>query len=293
MPSSIRSLPGCRAAASRKTVRALGATCALLALSALAATPASAQSLRGSRASMDRQNAQARAHHYTFLASSGEVYRFAERGYLVHVPGNSDYLVKRGVSFPYARPEVKLFLERLGAQYRAACGERLVVTSLTRPKSRQPRNASPRSVHPTGMAIDLRVSQNGRCRSWIESTFLSLEARGVLEANREYHPPHYHVALFPRPYVRYVERIDDSAEGDLRLASAPSNGSDAGTIVAASRGGLDDGGTTRYTVRRGDTLWRIARTHGTTVSRLKAVNAIRSSRIQPGQVLSIPVRTAR
>ncbi len=146
------------------------------------------------------------------------------------------------------------------------------------------------------MALDLRVSQNGRCRSWIEATFLSLEARGVLEANREYRPPHYHVALFPQPYVRYVERMEGSVDDDLRLASAPSGGSAGSrgsTIVAASRGGLGDGGTTRYTVRRGDTLWRIAQAHGTTVSRLKAVNAIRSSRIKPGQVLSIPVRTAR
>ena len=38
----------------------------------------------------------------------------------------------------YARPEVVLFLERLGKQYREACGEPLVVTSLTRPKSSQP-----------------------------------------------------------------------------------------------------------------------------------------------------------
>ena len=32
-----------------------------------------------------------------------------------------------------ARPEVALFIRRLAAQYRAACGEQLVVTSLTRP----------------------------------------------------------------------------------------------------------------------------------------------------------------
>lgn len=289
MPSSIRSLPGYRALG----LRVLGAICALLTLAALAALPASAQSLRGSRASMDRQNAQARAHDYTFLANSGEVYRFVERGYLVRVSGNSDYVLKSGVSFPYARPEVVLFLQRLGAQYRSACGERLVVTSLTRPKNRQPRNASARSVHPTGMALDLRVSQNGRCRSWIERTFLALEADGVLEANREYRPPHYHVALFPQPYVRYVQRIDGPVGDDLRLASARSGGSGGSTIVAASRGSLSGGGTTRYTVRRGDTLWRIAQTHGTTVSQLKAANAIRSSRIKPGQVLAIPVRTAR
>lgn len=283
MSSPIRSLPGTRALA----FRAPGVLCALVALAAsaaLTAAPASAQSLRGSRASMDRQNAQARAHDYTFLAHPGQVYRFVERGYLVRIPGNGDYQLKAGVAFPYARPEVKLFLERLGSQYRAACGERLVVTSLTRPRSRQPRNASARSVHPTGMAMDLRVSHNGRCRSWIERTFLSLEASGVLEANREYRPPHYHVALFPRPYVRYVERLDDGP-GDVRVATAPSGRT---AIVQASGGSAPV--AARYTVRRGDTLWRIAQSHGITVSRLKAVNAIRSSRIKPGQVLAIPAR---
>lgn len=283
MPSSIRSLPGTRALG----FRAPGVLCALLALTALVSTtaaPASAQSLRGSRASMDRQNAQARAHDYTFLANSGQVYRFVERGYLVRVPGNGDYQLKDGISFPYARAEVKLFLERLGAQYRAACGERLVVTSLTRPKNRQPRNASPRSVHPTGMAMDLRVSHNGRCRSWIERTFLALEASGVLEANREYHPPHYHVALFPDPYARYVAGLDGDTD-PIMVATAPSGRT---AIVQASGGGPPVAG--RYTVRRGDTLWRIAQSHGVSVSRLKAANAIRSSRIKPGQVLSIPAR---
>lgn len=242
---------------------------ALLGLAACLATATAshAQSLRGSRASLDRQNRQARAHDFTFLDTPGQVYRFADLGYLVRIPGNRDYAVKPGVPFPYARPEVKLFLERLGQQYHAACGEELVVTSLTRPRTRQPWNASPRSVHPTGMALDLRVSWSRRCRSWIESVFLSLEARGVLEANREYHPPHYHVALFPDPYVAYVAALEQ--EG----------GSESSQALAAA---------SRYTVRRGDTLWNIARSHGTSVDRIKAANAIYSSRIRPGQVLEIP-----
>ena len=39
------------------------------------------------------------------------------------------------VSFPYARPELDLFLRRLSAQYRAACGERLVVIHTALEKS--------------------------------------------------------------------------------------------------------------------------------------------------------------
>lgn len=231
-----------------------------------AAAPTAAQSLHGSRASLDRQNRQARAHDFTFLDTPGEVYRFVELGYLIRIPGNRDYVVKPGLPFPYARPEVKLFLERLGRQYRAVCGEPLTVTSLTRPRNRQPRNASPRSVHPTGMAVDLRVSWSRRCRGWVESVLLGLEERGVLEANREYHPPHYHVALFPEPYAAYV-------------AVLAAGGTDESEAVMAS---------SRYTVQRGDTLWQIAHSHGTSVDRIKAANAIRTNRIKPGQVLEIP-----
>ena len=240
--------------------------CALLALAAALLLPAVAEavSLRGSRASMDRQNLQARRHNYSYLANPGQVWRFVDAGNLVRIAGNGDYVVKRGVPFPYARPEVEVFLERLGAQYHAACGEPLVVTSLTRPKSHQPRNASPRSVHPTGMAMDLRVSWSRRCRRWVEGVFMSLEAKGVLDANREYHPPHYHVALFPGPYMDYVARLGGKKESE----DLPSY--------------------THYRVRRGDNLWRIARRHGTNVPTIKALNSIRGDRIKPGQVLALP-----
>lgn len=258
-------MPSIRPLRGRRTVVVLVGLATCLA----AAVPAAAQSLRGSRASMDRQNHQARSHRYTFLDTPADVHRFVEVGHLVRISGNRDYAVKPGVPFPYARPQVKLFLERLGEQYRAACGEQLVVTSLTRPRNRQPRNASARSVHPTGMAMDLRVSWSRRCRDWIESVFLGLEARGVLEANREYHPPHYHVALFPEPYAGYVAALEEGG------------GSESGEAVTAF---------SRYTVRRGDTLWHIARRHGTSIDRIKAANAIRSSRIRPGQVLEIPTQ---
>jgi nucleoid-associated protein YgaU len=45
---------------------------------------------------------------------------------------------------------------------------------------------------------------------------------------------------------------------------------------------------TVVTVRRGDTLWHIARTHGTTVAALKAANGLKSDRILVGQKLKVP-----
>lgn len=243
--------------------------------------PAHAQTLRGSRASMVRQNSVARDHDYTFLRTSGDVSRFVDRGYLVPVTGNANYELA-GVSFPYARPQVRTFVQRLSAQYRAACGERLVVTSLTRPQSRQPRNASSRSVHPTGMAIDLRVSDRRSCREWLEETLLSLERRGVLDATREYRPPHYHVALFPEQYDEYVSRLASA----VRPPAEDVESAVASTAVT-SRATAD---TLRYRVRSGDSLWEIARSHGTTVNHLRDLNHLSNSRIYAGQVLEVPAR---
>jgi LysM repeat protein len=167
---------------------------------------------------MHRQNRVAHQHEYSFLQTSGEVRRFAELGLLVRLRGNQNYMLAR-VSHPYARPAVKLFVERLAAQYRGACGEKLVITSLTRPAREQPRNASDLSVHPAGMAVDLRISKKRSCRKWVEKTLLTLEKQGVLDTTRERRPPHYHIALFPEPYRRHVARVA-STDAPLRVASA-------------------------------------------------------------------------
>lgn len=235
----------------------------------LLAADVEAQSLRGSTSSLDRQNRQARAHDFTYLADLPHVRRFTDAGLLVRLSGNKDYTLK-DVSFPYARPEVRLFVERLSSQFRDACGEKLVVTSLTRPKANQPRNASQRSVHPTGMAVDLRRHNTSSCRKWLEAVLLSLEGSQVLEVSLEQHPPHYHIAVFPKPYANYVERI-------------------TGTPLRTPRetGGFVD--LVDYTVGRKDTLWHIARRHGTTPEQIQATNGLRSSKIFPGQRLRVPL----
>lgn len=52
------------------------------------------------------------------------------------------------------------------------------------------------------------------------------------------------------------------------------------------------GGTTTYTVQRGDTLYSIARRYGTTVEAIAAANGIANpSRIRVGQTLTIPGAT--
>jgi hypothetical protein len=164
-------------------------------------------SLRGSPASMNRQHDVARDEELTFYRTPQAIQEEVEAGTLTPLEGNENYRIAN-VSFAYAVPEVRVFVERLSEQYRDACDEQLVVTSLTRPKSQQPRNAHVLSVHPAGMAVDLRISQNAQCRSWLENTLLSLESKQLLDVTRERYPPHYHVAVFPTPYREYVARLD-------------------------------------------------------------------------------------
>ena len=231
---------------------------------------------------MQEQFAKGEEYDYTPLKDAAHVKRFVELGLLVPVPGNADYRLHQ-VSFPYARPEVKLLVERLARQYRNACGEVLVVTSLTRPLNRQPANSSGYSVHPRGMAVDLRRSNSRACRNWLEDVLLHLEGSGTLDITRERRPPHYHVAVYTREYAAYVDRLGDTRTRveNTRVASAPFPANTTQPEVI------------RYRVRSGDSLWEIARTYGTTVDRLRSTNNLRGSRIYAGQLLQVTRSSSR
>jgi hypothetical protein len=195
----------------------------MLALMATAATTTAAEaanaSLRGSRTSMEQQNQVAKSHGLAFYRTAAEIRAAAERGDLVRLTGDENYDVADFVSHPYGHPAVRLFVERLAAQYRAACGQKLVVTSAVRPTNGQPSNAHTLSVHPAAMAVDLRVSDRQQCRSWLENALLGMERRGVLNGIRERHPPHYHVAIFPEPYLAYA--AERAAAEPVEVATDP------------------------------------------------------------------------
>jgi len=123
-------------------------------------------------------------------------------------------------------------------------------------------------VHPTGMAVDLRKSRRAACRAWLERTLLGLERRDLVEATRERWPAHYHVAVFPEPYHRYVAGRSGDAKGAVRLAAQ------------------------RHRVRRGETLWAIARRYRTSVTALQRANGVRAHSLRPGQMLRVPAAGA-
>lgn len=214
-----------------------------LALTTVGAGAAEANegTLRGSRSQMELQNRVAKEHRLEFHGTPTEIRRSVEAGELVELHGNEDYEIADFVRHPYAQPAVKLFVERLSAQYREACGEKLVVTSLVRPESGQPRNAHALSVHPAGMAVDLRVSKRAECRSWLESALLGMEREGVINAIRERNPPHYHVAIYPEPYMEYAAERGAEATADMAVASSGDEGDEAVAVAAADANGSRTG----------------------------------------------------
>ena len=300
--------PLARACVSALSVAALSAA-------ALSASPVSAEpSLRGSPESLDRQNEAARAAGLSKRYSGDEIRRAAEEGVVRRVEGGALFELHQ-VSYPYAHPDLVRFLSELARFYLSACGDRLIITSLMRPINEQPRNASDRSVHPTGIAVDLRYPARP-CRARLEPALLSLERQGVIEATRERRPPHYHVTLNPEVYTRITAQ-----EGGLRaLAVSPvtppptrpqapqvsqvsqvsqvgatgatgatgEGGEGGASAQGASRGagGVTPGGV--YLVAEGDTLWDLSVRWGISVKDIKRANRLRRDALKPGQRLKVP-----
>lgn len=67
------------------------------------------------------------------------------------------------------------------------------------------------------------------------------------------------------------------------------------SIPSATSGGVTESGTPAgdvqtYTVQKGDTLYRIAKDHGTTVKAIQDLNGLRTTGIQVGQKLKLPAK---
>lgn len=183
----------------------------LIPIAALVPQLASAQSLRGSPASVDRMFYKAHAQNLTFYRSAEEVKAAAEAGKVALLWGNMDYAVV-GTQVPYVRPQTLRFIEALGAAHRQACGQPIIVTSGIRPTARKLRNSHVKSVHPTGMAVDIRKSP-GNCRVWLRRALLGLEAQGMIEAIEENRPPHFHIAVYSAPVsARIIAAANATAE---------------------------------------------------------------------------------
>jgi hypothetical protein len=185
------------------TLGAFGALSAALLLLGSFTSGISAQSLRGSRRAVNKPYHYATLHDLPFTRTSRDVKRRLHEGYLVRLGASPDY-VTRGVSFPYVTRTTLTFVRRLAAQYHRGCGEKLVITSAVRPESMQPSNSSDFSVHPAGIAVDLRKPTRGSCLRWLRRNLLIIERRGDIEATEEHHPAHFNVVVIPESYKEYL-----------------------------------------------------------------------------------------
>ena len=244
--------------------------CKLILVSLLFGVEVQAQTLKGSAASINKQHRAALSYGYAFVDTARSVQNYIRPGQLERVsPGQ--HLALHDVSYPYAVPATKAFLSRLSQQYHYTCGEKLTVTSLLRPRDRQPSNSVARSVHPTGMAVDLRIPRTAKCRDWLERTLLSLERQGAVDVTRERYPPHYHVAVFNKNSGTGLAANSGSRESYVAQ----------GSVAQA------------YKVRRGDTLSGIASRAGVAINQLRAANGLRGNLIHAGQTLKIPATGTR
>jgi Family of unknown function (DUF5715) len=185
----------------------------VIALSVLPLRLASAGPFTGTEAKMVRQHAIAVEESYSFLRTPADVQRLVESGALVPVTDNGDFSMS-GVSYAFARPEVRSFIEHFAALFHDSTGEQLVVTSLTRPEAQQPRNAHVLSVHPAGMAVDFRVPAGSSPRAWLDRTLLAMQGEGLIDVTREHTPPHYHIAVFAERWLPFAARQDSLAAAE-------------------------------------------------------------------------------
>jgi hypothetical protein len=161
-------------------------------------------------------------YRYPFYLTPTNLDTAIAHGKLVALTGDANYELTRGVGFSYSTPEAKQFVTQFAPQYLAACGMPLTVTSAARPMSRQPHNANPLSVHPTGIAVDIRRPPPGPCLNWVRGALAELETKGIVEATEEHHPVHLHIAVLQAPGARVA--LPDLTHGVVvaRVTQSPS-----------------------------------------------------------------------
>jgi membrane-bound lytic murein transglycosylase D len=147
---------------------------------------------------------------------------------------------------------------KLGRRKRIYAGRTLMIPT-TGKSSYSPKRSSSRN--------NIEVSTNGKYRVKYGDTLWDIaEAHGVSVTA-----------------LKRANRLSSNKIYAGRILNIPTRGS----------GGSDDNTKYfKYTVRRGDNLWKIASRNSTTIGAIKRANGLRSDRIYPGMRLMIPGRTS-
>ena len=165
-------------------------------------------SLTGSPKAVNRAWEAAHREGFWFASHSLEMHLMRLSGALVSGQG-IEHVLLADVSLPYVRPATRTYLERLAGQYSRKCkGKPLVVTSMLRFDREKLPNASTKSVHPAGMALDFRVRDTpSDCLDWLRASLLAGERNGYVDVTEEYNPPHLHVVVFGTEYEHWLHHL--------------------------------------------------------------------------------------
>ncbi len=185
--------------------------------------------LRGSLASLERQNRRLDAEGLSRVQNDGQLEQWVSDRLLVPLPVSAGLMVNP--SLPslrrYCRPWTAQFLADLASIHNALFHRPLVVDSAVRPVSYQERlmeingNAAPAygevaSPHETGATIDIgKVGMTRREIGWMRRYLLVLQDAGLIDVEEEFEQACFHITVydvyshgrFPRPVHR-----DDGAD---------------------------------------------------------------------------------
>ena len=144
--------------------------------------------------SIGYQYLYALAHEIPFLETPKAVDEAFARGELMDLRENPNLRFYK-VSYYYVKPSTKIWLDKFEFESRPVCGDELWVTSAMRPVNMKLWNSSPISVHPTGMAVDLRIPKRNDCYKWFLSHFDRDKKLGLIDYIIEKVEPNFHVAV--------------------------------------------------------------------------------------------------
>ncbi len=170
--------------------------------------------LRGSHASLVRQDERDRAEGLTRIKDETQLRELVREHSLIPLPQNEDIQADPRLAYDrrYTRPWTADFLRELGVAFTHRFGEPLVITSAVRPATYQERltwrngNAAPAngaiaSPHEFGATIDIgKKGMTAREMAWMRGYLLPLQQAGQIDVEEEFYEACFHITVY-KSYV--------------------------------------------------------------------------------------------
>ena len=128
---------------------------------------------------------------YRALIANGTFVRLESGPYLQVLAGR-----------PYVRAETAQFVQQMAQSYSGAGCGRMIVIGAGRLTTEIYENSSPFTVHPFGMAVDIRTNArfgiSTTCADWLRAYAKEKEAELLADGTHELDPEHLHLVVVPR-----------------------------------------------------------------------------------------------